>query len=802
MKNKLLFIAVLLCIESFFSNGALAQIGVLRSNLSANYSCDKYLLLNHSKKWNEIINNINYTNIKYQIIDENKANNENLKKYNLVILPLIYNLPPEIYANLKDYVQNGGKIIIFFSDSQVLADANKLLDLIGIKMDGSKRIMSKVSMFWVNGNKISNNDIPVTTKIADISLAKNVSIIGTWKNNDENYPAIGLSANGGYISWRWGNDGNLSFNSEVLKNVMENLYPGIIAKEQTPIEYKIYKNKVAEINRYRENTSNFIEMRHKQTLEPILAEIQEHLYLSQLQQKLSKLYYENGNYHKSLEELKESKDNALLAYAKSAPSSTIEGRTLWLDRGTITSIKSQKQMGKLFDKIKNIGINLIYFETINAGYAIYPSKILRQNPQTVGTNPLKWAVEEAHKRNLELHAWTWIFAAGNERLNSIIGQNAGYPGPILSKNKEFTLAAKNGSFLIPGQHEYWIDPSNPSAREHIISALEEIVKTYKVDGIQFDYIRYPFQSKNTLMGYNPDAKKRFEIESGLKLDNLNSNTLKAWNEWKSKQVSKFVQRASFKLRKINPNLLISAAVFGGDRSKRLSSIQQDWELWVNNGWIDTLNPMIYASSSDKLLKNIEYFIKTVENKAIIYPGIAVRKIDTSDMLDQIYMTKNKGLVGSTIFAMAHLCSEKSELLSIGPYKLKQARVPYKEPLRNSQILLEEFVSKLKELNPSTVNAYWINNIIAEADKVHSSFAKTIKKPTLTNIDKTLTDLKALETYVRNTLSLDLKLDKTKINILTSYLFQSITLVSYSQHKQLINAPKTVTSSCPSTTLFK
>ncbi|MCK7504629.1 MAG: family 10 glycosylhydrolase [Desulfobacterales bacterium] len=131
----------------------------------------------------------------------------------------------------------------------------------------------------------------------------------------------------------------------------------------------------------------------------------------------------------------------------------------------------------------------------------------------------------------------------------------------------------------------------------MISLLEEIVSKYNVDGIQLDYIRYPFQKPSYLMGFNPAGRQKFEIESGLKLDKIDSNLIKTWNIWKAKQVSRFVQEASVKLQRIKPDIKISAAVFGGDRESRMTSIQQEWELWTQNGWVDILNPMIYASNN-------------------------------------------------------------------------------------------------------------------------------------------------------------------------------------------------------------
>ena len=150
-----------------------------------------------------------------------------------------------------------------------------------------------------------------------------------------------------------------------------------------------------------------------------MAEIQEELYVSDILKNNANNFQKQGDYQKAEEALLQAKIKVLEAYNKAIPTSIVEGRAIWLDRGTIVNIKSQSEMAKLFDKIQQSGINLVYFETLNAGYTIYPGKITEQNPMTVGRDPLSWAIIEAHARNIELHAWTWIFAEEIKGITSL-----------------------------------------------------------------------------------------------------------------------------------------------------------------------------------------------------------------------------------------------------------------------------------------------------------------------------------------------------------------------------------------------
>ncbi|MHC5721898.1 MAG: family 10 glycosylhydrolase, partial [Nostoc sp.] len=81
-----------------------------------------------------------------------------------------------------------------------------------------------------------------------------------------------------------------------------------------------------------------------------------------------------------------------------------EIRAVWLDRGTIVRAGSTG-LAQIFDRLAQAGINTVFFETVNAGYTIYPSQVAKeQNPLIRGWDPLAEAVKLAHERDMELHA--------------------------------------------------------------------------------------------------------------------------------------------------------------------------------------------------------------------------------------------------------------------------------------------------------------------------------------------------------------------------------------------------------------
>lgn len=284
-----------------------------------------------------------------------------------------------------------------------------------------------------------------------------------------------------------------------------------------------------------------------------------------------------------------------------------EIRAIWLDRGTIVEAGSPEGLAEVFDRLSAAGINTVFFETINAGYPIYPSRIApQQNPLVRGWDPLAAAVELAHDRDMELHAWVWTFAAGNQLHNRLVNQPASYPGPILAAHPDWANYDNAGNLIPAGQTKPFLDPANPQARQYLLSLFDEIVTRYNVDGLQLDYIRYPFQDPiaNRTYGYGRAARQQFQQLTGTDPIALtpSSPLWSRWTQFRTEQVNSFVAQTAQLLRSRRSNLILSTAVFPLPTSDRLNRIQQNWELWAQRGDVDLIVPMSYAMDTNGLLR--------------------------------------------------------------------------------------------------------------------------------------------------------------------------------------------------------
>ncbi|WP_303674468.1 glycoside hydrolase family 10 protein [Vampirovibrio chlorellavorus] len=471
----------------------------------------------------------------------------------------------------------------------------------------------------------------------------------------------------------------------------------VIAPE---FDYGTYSYNLRVLDDYRRRIHEATETAKQLSMEIPDEKIRKLLWEAHQNKRKFESLYLNGQTQAGLDAYAEARRLTLKALALTSDSPRVEGRAIWLDRGTIVNAQNPEGLKKVIQKLHQAGINIVYFETVNAGFPIYPSAILKSNPLIQDWDPLKVAVEEGHRLGMEVHAWVWAFAVGNRRHNPLINQPVTYPGPMLSEAGLMSEALRNsgGGLEVDGrQHEFWLDPASEKGRAFLLSVYREIVSRYEVDGLQLDYIRYPFQTAGTRMGYDAVGRDRFYRATGQTLDNLDDYTAKLWIAWKTYQVSSFVQQVSSTLRGLRPAIKISAAVFPMRRESRIVTIQQDWETWIENGWVDTLSPMSYTTDPERLQGMFDYVQSSPQKRSLIYPGIALHRLDGGQLVQHVEALRERGGLGVTLFAGAHLDSEKIEVLGNGPFKAANSLPPHRDVIKSLQLILDDYHQKFSML---------------------------------------------------------------------------------------------------------
>jgi uncharacterized lipoprotein YddW (UPF0748 family) len=469
-----------------------------------------------------------------------------------------------------------------------------------------------------------------------------------------------------------------------------------------------------------------------------------------------------------------------------------EIRAMWLDRGSIVRAGSERGLAKIFDRLAAAGINTIFFETVNAGYPIYPSQVAPQaNPLVRGWDPLASAVKLAHDRNMELHAWVWTFAVGNKRHNALINLPPDYPGPVIAAHPEWASYDNRGSLFPPGQGKPFLDPANPAARQYLLRLYEEIVSRYNVDGLQLDYIRYPFQdpSADRTYGYGIAARQQFQQLTGVDPTTIKTSDRDLWQRWtqfRSQQIDSFVAQASHYLKQKRPNLVMSVAVFPLSEHDRTHKLQQHWEVWANRGDVDLIVPMTYALDSYRFQRLAQPWI--ISNKlgsALLLPGIRLLNLPTLGAFDQIQLVRDLPASGYSLFAAENLNEELQQVFyNTQGRKVKvTAPVPYRQPFHTAAARyanLRQEWNFLLANNQLWLKGTALNGFNTQAQDLETALRVLSQNPSANNLAAARTALSGFQTQFKNWMRSQALENSYQVNVWSNRLTTIERLLNYGE----------------------
>jgi len=296
----------------------------------------------------------------------------------------------------------------------------------------------------------------------------------------------------------------------------------------------------------------------------------------------------------------------------SAPSTPrAEIRALWVD-AFHAGIRSPGEIRQLIADAKRLHVNTLFVQVRRRADALYASSLeppLDDPAYDPGFDALASTVREAHASGIQVHAWinampVWRDDTPPKDARHLFNRH----GPTARGEDDWLTRSREGSerFSVG----YFLDPGHPAARDHLVAVYLDIVRRYQLDGIHFDYIRYPETDerlpRGADVGYNPVSLARFARETGR--SDVPAPDDEEWTRWRRQQVTTLVRRISIEARAINPRIKVSAAVIAWGPPPRgtadfedtapMQRIFQDWPAWLAEGLLDLAVPMNYAREDD------------------------------------------------------------------------------------------------------------------------------------------------------------------------------------------------------------
>jgi uncharacterized lipoprotein YddW (UPF0748 family) len=336
----------------------------------------------------------------------------------------------------------------------------------------------------------------------------------------------------------------------------------------------------------------------------------------------------------------------------------------WPSKRGLSVANQKKELIRILDQCKNVGLNAVIFQVRPMCDALYESKLEPWSIFLTGTagkaaeggfDPLSFAIEESHKRGMELHAWFNPYRAWHKDTKD-------KPPSNHIANQQPEIVKRYGSYL-------WLDPGEPATLKHSLAVIQDVVQRYDVDGIHVDDYFYPYPEKGAdgnQIPFPDDESYAKYTAGGGKLQR---------DDWRRQNVNQFVQGMYDQTKKAKPWVKVGISPFGIWRPgnppqikgfDQYAQLYADAKLWVEKGWLDYNTPQLYwpirqeAQSYPVLLA---WWAEQNKMKRHLWPGDSIgrvsEKLPPTEWSEQIAICRKRGdATGNVHFSMKPLLNNK------------------------------------------------------------------------------------------------------------------------------------------------
>lgn len=319
----------------------------------------------------------------------------------------------------------------------------------------------------------------------------------------------------------------------------------------------------------------------------------------------------------------------------------------WPSKPGLPAEQQKKELLAILDQAVELKLNAVVFQVRPMADALYESELepwseylTGQIGKAPGYDPLSFAIEESHKRGLELHAWFNPYRARHPSAKS-----AAPEGHITKKRPD--LAKPYGT-------HFWMNPTNPEVQRHSLGVVLDVVKRYDIDGVHIDDYFYPYKEsgadKKPIPFPDDDTWEVYQ-KSGGKLSR---------DDWRRDAVNVFVRRMYEETKKSKPWVKVGISPFGIWRPghptgiaglDQYAELYADAKLWLNEGWVDYFTPQLYwpiAQEKQSFPKLLDWWARENTKKRHLWPGLYTSRVtgaakgwEPKEVADQIALTRKR-----------------------------------------------------------------------------------------------------------------------------------------------------------------
>jgi uncharacterized lipoprotein YddW (UPF0748 family) len=362
-----------------------------------------------------------------------------------------------------------------------------------------------------------------------------------------------------------------------------------------------------------------------------------------------------------------------------------ETRALWVQRGSLATPQS---IATLIKSARDHGFNTLLVQVRGRGDAYYlggieprATELLRQADDF---DPLATVLEAGHAAGLRIHAWmnvnlissaaelpsarehliyrhpAWLMVPRDigQQLATLEPDSPGYAG---------TLArwTRTRSTEIEG---LYASPIIPEAVDYVDSIVRTLVRRYPVDGIHFDYARYPSDrfdySRLAIREFRASVRSQLPEATRRALDAQERDDLFAypdalpdqWREFRVSRMTALITRLNATVKRERVDALVSVAVVPDVREAERHRLQ-NWGAWAHTGLVDVVCPMAYATEASHFAEQIAD-ARAAAGPRPVWAGIGSYRLSPKETVDNIQTARRLGADGIVLFSYDSLINPR------------------------------------------------------------------------------------------------------------------------------------------------
>lgn len=326
-------------------------------------------------------------------------------------------------------------------------------------------------------------------------------------------------------------------------------------------------------------------------------------------------------------------------------------------RAGLSESEARAELVAIFDLMSSLHFNAAFFQVRPESDAMYRSELEPWSRFLTGTqgtdpgyDPLAIAIEEAHARGIELHAWINPYRAKATSTSTAVA-----PHPTITMPQH---AVTYGESVV-------MDPGASEVRDHVVSVIRDIVRRYDVDGIHFDDYFYPYPVTGETFD-DGDTFAAYQAGGGML----------SRDDWRRENVHLLVSAVASMIASEKPWVRFGISPFGIYRPgmpegitglDAYSAIYCDSLRWLTEGWIDYVAPQLYwptTQTAQAYGALIAWWAdRAFENDRYVFAGNALSRLGTStawtaaEMEEQVRLSRalgDRGSLGNVFFRVEML----------------------------------------------------------------------------------------------------------------------------------------------------